>query len=169
MKAAPSQVRYQAHPSMLRMRPFTTFVVLVLMLLGLLTSVLGNLVLPASLAGSLGQLDPRALQAVGLVVFGLAALQLLLWWVSTRSDHLQITDDEILRTHGLLNKQYTEIGMGSVRTVRVSQSLLQRVMNAGDVAVFTAGDAPELQVRGLPNPDRIRELVKARAGAATPA
>jgi hypothetical protein len=46
---------------------------------------------------------------------------------------------------------------------------LQRIMNAGDIAVFTAGDVPELLVRGLPQPDRIRELVKARGGTATPA
>ena len=169
MKAAPSQIRYEAHPSMLRMRPFATLLVLVLMLIGLLTAVLGNTALPASLAGALGQLDPRVLQTVGLVVFALAALQLLIWWVSTRTDHLQITDEEILRTHGLLSKQYTEIGMGSVRTIRVSQSLFQRIMNAGDIAVFTAGDVPELLVRGLPQPDRIRELVKARGGAASPA
>jgi hypothetical protein len=36
-------------------------------------------------------------------------------------------------------------------------------MNAGDVTVSTAGDTPELMVRGLPNPRRISDLVKGQA------
>jgi len=161
MPADSSEVRYQAHPSMLRMRPFSTLLALALMLAGVLVAILGKGLLPALLPE---QLNDRVVQVVGIVVFALAAMQLLAWWVSTLSDRLKITDDEMLWTHGLMNKQYTEISMGSVRTVRVTQSLLQRLMNAGDITVFTTGDLPELVVRGLPEPNRVRELVKARSG-----
>jgi len=166
MPADSSEVRYQAHPSMLRMRPFSTLLALALMLAGVLVAILGKGLLPALLPE---QLNDRVVQVVGIVVFALAALQLLAWWVSTLSDRLKITDDEMLWTHGLMNKQYTEISMGSVRTVRVTQSLLQRLMNAGDITVFTTGDLPELVVRGLPEPNRVRELVKARSGDAAEA
>lgn len=166
MPADSSEVRYQAHPSMLRMRPFSTLLVLALMLAGILVAILGKGLLPALLPE---QLNDRVVQVAGIVVFALAALQLLAWWVSTLSDRLKITDDEVLWTHGLMNKQYTEISMGSVRTVRVTQSLLQRLMNAGDITVFTTGDLPELVVRGLPEPNRVRELVKARSGDAAEA
>jgi len=161
MPADSSEVRYEAHPSMLRMRPFSTLLALALMLAGVLVAILGKGLLPALLPE---QLNDRVVQVVGIVVFALAAMQLLAWWVSTLSDRLKITDDEMLWTHGLMNKQYTEISMGSVRTVRVTQSLLQRLMNAGDITVFTTGDLPELVVRGLPEPNRVRELVKARSG-----
>ena len=166
MPADSSEIRYQAHPSMLRMRPFSTLLALALMLAGILVAILGKGLLPALLPE---QLSERVVQVVGIVVFALAALQLLAWWVSTLSDRLKITDDEMLWTHGLMNKQYTEISMGSVRTVRVTQSLLQRLMNAGDITVFTTGDLPELVVRGLPEPNRVRELVKARSGDAAEA
>ncbi|MFZ0790748.1 MAG: PH domain-containing protein [Chromatiaceae bacterium] len=166
MPADSSEVRYQAHPSMLRMRPFSTLLVLALMLAGILVAILGKGLVPALLPE---QLNDRVVQVAGIVVFALAALQLLAWWVSTLSDRLKITDDEVLWTHGLMNKQYTEISMGSVRTVRVTQSLLQRLMNAGDITVFTTGDLPELVVRGLPEPNRVRELVKARSGDAAEA
>lgn len=162
MPSEPTQIRYEAHPSMLRMRPFATVVVLALALLGILIAVLGNGLLPAALREGVGTLEPRILQTVGMVIFALSAFQLLVWWVSTRTDHLRISDDEILWTHGLINKEYTEIGMSSVRTVRVTQSLLQRMMSAGDIAIFTTGDIPELVVRGLPDPRAIRELVKTR-------
>jgi uncharacterized membrane protein YdbT with pleckstrin-like domain len=87
-------------------------------------------------------------------------LQLCIWWLATRSDHLVIRDDELVWTHGLLSKNYTEIKLSSVRTVRLHQSLLQRILNAGDIKIFTSGDVPELIVRGLPNPNRLRELLK---------
>jgi uncharacterized membrane protein YdbT with pleckstrin-like domain len=162
-----SSVRYDAHPSLLRMRPFATLLTLALLALGAAVAVLGRQALPASLppelTRALAQIDSGWVQMGGLAVFGLAVLRLLSWWLSTRSDWLRITDDEILWTHGLLNKQYTEVNLESVRTVRVTQSLFQRLVGAGDVTVFTTGDLPELAVRGLPEPDRIRELAKARS------
>ena len=159
-----SQHLYDAHPSMFRMRPFATILVLAIMLVGILVAVLGKGLLPVGLTEQLGGMDERIVKVVGILLFGLSILQLFAWWLSTRSDRLAITEDEVLWTHGLLNKQYTEIGMGSVRTVRVKQSLFQRFMDAGDVSVFTSGDMPELVVRGLPEPNRIRDLVKTRAG-----
>ncbi len=155
-----SEIRYDAHPSMFRMRPFATLLAILLLLGGILLALLGNSFLPAAIAA---QVDGKALQMIGVALFAIATLQLLVWWISTRSDQLVITDDELLWNHGLLSKQYTEINMASVRTVRVSQSLLQRIMNAGDIRIFTAGDEPELMVRGLPDPDRIRELVKVQS------
>lgn len=162
MSASTSSVRYQAHPSLIRMRPFATLLVLALMLLGILVAVAGVGLLPAGLSGQVGGIDTRLVQGAGILVFALSTFQLLVWWVSTRTDSLKITEEEILWTHGLINKRYTEVGMGSVRTVQVSQSLLQRFLNAGDLQIFTTGDLPELVVRGLPDPNRIRELIKAR-------
>ncbi len=157
-----SEIRYDAHPSLPRMRPFTTLLALLLMLGGILVALSGNQFLPLALVSLL---DGQNSQKIGIAVGAIAALQLLLWWIATRSDRLIITEEALLWTHGLLSKQYTEINMASVRTVRVSQSLLQRIMNAGDITVYTSGDTPELLVRGLPQPARIRELVKAPSGA----
>ncbi|EXJ13446.1 PH domain-containing protein [Imhoffiella purpurea] len=157
-----SEPLYDAHPSLLRTQPFATLLTLLLMLGGILVAVLGLQLLPPQLLQQwdpAGRLDPQLVQAGGIAVFALASLKLLVSWVSTLSDRLVIDENEIVWTHGLLSKEYTEIGMSSVRTVRVSQSLFQRIVNAGDVRVFTAGDDPELVVRGLPDPGRIRDLV----------
>lgn len=167
MPATSPAVRYEAHPSLIRMRPFAALLVIALMLLGLLVAVAGKGILPATLSPQAAQIDTKLVQGAGILLFALSALRLLSWWISTRSDLLRITDDEILWAHGLVNKRYTEVGMGSVRTVQVSQSLLQRLLNAGDLRVFTTGDLPELVVLGLPDPGRVRELVKARGGGAS--
>jgi uncharacterized membrane protein YdbT with pleckstrin-like domain len=162
-----SEVRYDAHPSLIRTRPFATLLTLALLVLGVAAALFGKQVLPGGLplelTRALEGTDDRMVQVGGLAIFVIACLRLLIWWVATRSDRLKVTGDELLWTHGLFSKEYTEIDLGSVRTVKVSQSLFQRVMGAGDVSVFTTGDLPELVVRGLPEPNRIRELVKVKA------
>jgi uncharacterized membrane protein YdbT with pleckstrin-like domain len=152
-----SEIRYDAHPSMLRMRPFSTLAVLLIMLAGIALALLGPSVMPEPLRAAL---DERVLTIGPLVVAALCALQLLTWWIMTRTDHLVVRDDELLWTHGLLSKSYTEIKLSSVRTVRLHQSLLQRILDAGDIKIYSSGDVPELAVRGLPNPNRLRALVK---------
>lgn len=103
--------------------------------------------------------------AVLLIPVGVGILLLLYWYLLTKSDHLTIKSDEIVWTHGLINKQFTEINMSSVRTVRVSQSLIQRMLKAGDIAIYTAGDQPEVVIRGLPNPEEIRAHIKGQQPA----
>ena len=155
-----SDVLYEASPSLVRMNPFGTFLVLLVTLFGVVLALIpGPLVavLPVPIGGE------RVAGIVGILLVLLGFLRLLSWWIVTKLDRLVIKEDEIVWTHGLLNKQYTEVNMASVRTVRVRQSILQRIMNAGDVTVFTSGDVPELVVRGLPNPGAIRDHIKSEA------
>lgn len=95
-----------------------------------------------------------------LIPLGIGIVILLWLFIKTKMDKLTIKTDEIVWAHGLLNKAYTEINMNSVRTVKVNQSLLQRLLNAGDVAIYTAGDNPEVVIQGLPNPEKIRGYIK---------
>lgn len=152
-----SNVLYEASPSMVRMNPFGTLLVILLILLGIFLAVAGGQLL-AEIGIPVG--DKRIVGIVGILLVAVGFLRLSSWWVATKLDRLVIKEDELVWTHGLLNKEYTEINMGSVRTVRVSQSMLQRIMNAGDVTIFTSGDVPELVVKGLPNPNAIREHIK---------
>ncbi len=103
--------------------------------------------------------------AILLIPLGIGILILLWWWLTTKADKLTIKTDEIIWEHGLISKQYTEISMSSLRSVRVNQSLLQRILSAGNVEVYTAGDDPELVIKGMPNPDKIREYIKGQGAA----
>ena len=149
-----SDVLYEANPSILRTHPFATVLLVVALLVGLAIAIFGG-----AFSDDVG-LPAQFLGLLGIVIAAGAAVWLLAWYVSSKMDHLTIKNDEIVWSHGLIKKQYTEINMSSVRTVRVAQSLLQRIMNAGDVSIYTSGDQPELVVRGLPGPGAIREHVK---------
>jgi uncharacterized membrane protein YdbT with pleckstrin-like domain len=155
-----AKVLYDANPSLLRTHPFATVLLVVVLLAGIVLAIAAGavsstLALPAQIVG-----------LAGIVLAAAAFLWLLVWYVSTKMDHLAIKEDEIVWSHGLISKQYTEISLSSVRTTRVKQTLMQRIMDAGDVMIFTAGDRPELYIRGLPEPHRIRELIQDDTGKA---
>ena len=147
-----SEAVYDAHPSMIRSRPFTSLLALALIPVGIGVALSGGTLVPEDAA--------PVVKVIGLAVAALAFLTLLSWYVRAKTDHLVIKDDEIVWTHGLLNKGYTEISMASVRTTRIRQTLTQRILNVGDVEIYTAGDNPELVVKGLPDPDEIRRQIK---------
>ena len=153
-----SNILYEANPSMVRMHPLGTVLVSLSIVFGVLLAVAGKPLL-ATLGIPIGDGRISGIIGIALVVIGFVVL--VSWWISTKVDRLVIKENEIVWTHGLIDKQYTEIHMSSVRTVRVSQGILQRIMDAGDVTIFTSGDAPELVVKGLPNPGAIRDHIKA--------
>ncbi|MGD8176101.1 PH domain-containing protein [Marinimicrobium sp. ARAG 43.8] len=95
-------------------------------------------------------------------VFGIGLLILLWWYIQTRSSKLTVTDHDILFEEGLLSKQRSEFRIGGIRTVRVYQSFFDRMFGVGAISIYTAGDQPEIVAKGMPEPNRVRELIKER-------
>ncbi len=154
-----SEVLYEASPSMVRMNPVGMVVAILLLIGGIAvatppvaTSIADFLNIP--------KVDHRIISLTALVIVAFDFLVLLTWYAKTKIDRLIIKRDELIWIHGLLSKEYTEINMSSIRTVRISQTVLQRIMGAGNITVFTSGDLPEVVVKGLPDPHLIREYVK---------
>lgn len=155
-----SEVLYKANPSIWRSHPFGALVAWVLIGFGVLIAVTDTIpFLPESMR-PLQLPDGVEVRWLGYALLALGLFQLLRWWLATLMDQLEINAHELIWTHGLLSKEYTEINMGSVRTVRIQQSLFQRIVGAGDLQIFTAGDSPELTIRGLPRPQEIRQHIK---------
>jgi uncharacterized membrane protein YdbT with pleckstrin-like domain len=98
-------------------------------------------------------------------VFGLGLLILLWWYLTTKSVKLEITGGEIILEEGLLSKKRTEVNVSSVRTVQVYQSFFNRMFGVGKISVFTAGDNPEIQAAGMPDPHAFRDIIKGESSA----
>ena len=47
----------------------------------------------------------------------------------------------------------------------MQQSLFARMMNAGNIEIYTTGDTPEISIAGLSNPNHIRETLKSLQNA----
>ena len=72
--------------------------------------------------------------------------------------------DEVAFEKGILKRDSIEIGMRNVRTVQVTQRLMQRLLNVGDIAIASSGtDVYEIRVADMPSPHDIRNQIQERA------
>ncbi|WP_176592018.1 PH domain-containing protein [Sphingobium sp. EM0848] len=95
------------------------------------------------------------ISVVGLLAIGV-------WWVLHKGERLALSEREVLLERGLLAKQRTEIALSSIRSVRITQTLGQRIFNVGNVELFSAGDIAEIAIKSMPRPDHIRAIAASR-------
>ena len=139
-----SDLLYSENPKMPRNRPFTFIFIIILNIAGLAAI----------------RLDQQSFQIIGLVVWLGTVTWLLIWYMKIKSIKVSVTNNDILVERGLLRKNRKELALDKVRTVEVDQDFIERIFGVGKVRVFTAGDKPEIVVEGLPDPNKIRELIK---------
>lgn len=96
--------------------------------------------------------------------FGLGILILLWWYLQCKSTKLSVLDNEVLFEKGLLSKERSEVNISGIRTIKVKQSFFNRIFGVGTVEIYTAGDNPEFIAHGLPDPNKVRELIKMEQG-----
>jgi uncharacterized membrane protein YdbT with pleckstrin-like domain len=95
------------------------------------------------------------------VILGWLIIPLLYWYLKSRSEKIIIENGELFYESGILSKNRTELKLSQIRTVKVSQSLFNRIFGCGNLEVFTSGDLPEVVLIGFPNPNVIRDIIKA--------
>lgn len=98
--------------------------------------------------------------ALLLIPVAIGILILLYWYLKCKSTRLEFSGNDLILERGLFSKDRTELNVDSIRTVNVYQSFFNRIFGVGRVSVYTAGDTPEIEVAGLPNPHDLRELIK---------
>jgi uncharacterized membrane protein YdbT with pleckstrin-like domain len=94
-----------------------------------------------------------------ILAFGIGIIILLYWYILTRATALTVTDQEILYERGILSKDRTAVSLQHIRTVRVTQGFINRILGVGTIEIATAGDLPEFTVKDMPDPHKIREAI----------
>ena len=107
------------------------------------------------------------LRSIILVVlipfFGLGLLFFAIWYLLSITEQIIIEDGKVRYSYGLLSKDRTELDVPAIRSVRLQQTLIQRIFGTADILIFTAGDRPEIVIRGIPDPHRAKELLDRRS------
>ena len=140
-----SNLLYSENPKMPRNNPFMFTLIIILNIAGLVAAI---------------RLDQQSFQIIGLVVWLGTVIWLLIWYIKIKSIKVSVTNNDILVERGLLRKNRKELAIDKIRTVEVDQDFIDRIFGVGMIKVFTAGDLPEIVVPGLPDPNKIRDLVK---------
>lgn len=100
------------------------------------------------------------LSVILIAAAGLGLVILLVWYLKVKSTKLSVSDQGIVLEEGLLSKERSEVSISSVRTTKVKQTFFNRIFGVGTIEIYTAGDSPEIVAAGLPDPDRVRDIIK---------
>ncbi|BFM19295.1 PH domain-containing protein [Gilvimarinus japonicus] len=99
--------------------------------------------------------------ALILCLVGIGIIILLVWHLNNKSSRLMVTKSDVLYEKGLLSKERSELNITSIRTVKVKQSFWNRIFGTGTIELYTAGDSAEIIAVGMPDPNRVRDIIKA--------
>ncbi len=95
-----------------------------------------------------------------LCLVGVGIPIMIVWYIRSRSVELTITNWRTRLHRGWLSRSITEVWHGDVRNVQLDQTLLQRMLGTGRIAVSSSGQAGiEIDVNGMPDPDAIKSLI----------
>jgi len=110
--------------------------------------------------------DPPWLWYVGAAVAVVGALWWLVRWIELRTSEFAVTSMRLIFKVGLVARYTTELLLTKVESISVTQTLLGRVLNYGDLVVTGTGGAREVFAR-VHDPVGFRNEVQ-RASAIRP-
>jgi uncharacterized membrane protein YdbT with pleckstrin-like domain len=95
-----------------------------------------------------------ALMAVGVVIFASG-------FAANRSVDWSVTSDRIIERRGVLATNRREMELADIRSVEVSQRVLQRMLGLGDVTIASAASADFIvHLNHVAKPSQIAETIR---------
>lgn len=141
-----------------------------LLLLGnLIWLVLAAVVLPAIVYWADRRFlpDPGPMRVVWLVVLALViwrAADAIIAFARIRSTQYTITSQRVIIESGILEKQVQDIDLRYIDDTNFRQRIAERLLGIGNVTIVSSDKAaPLIVLRGIPDPRRLRELIRARS------
>ena len=124
-----------------------TFILLGALALGVATLVVGR-----DQEGATG----RLIFALCMVIFG--GFPLLRVWLRNRFNTFTVTNQRIVVEEGFLSRFTTEIALSKINDMTMRQGLLQRLVGAGDIAIFTGNDISTV-FKNVDAPENLRKMI----------
>ena len=95
---------------------------------------------------------------VACVALAVVVILVMLW--KRASLTLRVHEDRIVIERGILAKNMKELFITDIRTIDINQSIFQRVMGTGDLAISTPGVSQTKDVlQGFPDPASIKDTI----------
>src|ERR687891_2286477 len=92
----------------------------------------------------------------GAVLLIAYAVRTFLAWITS---HFVVTSDRVIHRSGWLAKRSMEIPLERINDVRFEQSVLERVVGAGDLRIESGGEYGQNHFRDIRNPERVQKLI----------
>ncbi len=117
----------------------------------------------ASASGLLLEVRPSWWKFFWYLVFSWLIVPLIVAIVKRNALRLWVYHDRVALERGLVTKEHREFFIRDIRSIDVDQTLLERMVNIGDLTISTAAtqDATEV-IPGVPDPLRVKDLLIAQ-------
>ena len=98
---------------------------------------------------------------VGFALMGLGAVIFISGFIANRTVDWSVTSDRVIERRGMLARNRREMELADIRSVEVSQRLMQRMIGLGDIAIASAASADFIvRLSHIRNPNEIAETVR---------
>lgn len=104
------------------------------------------------------------LLCLALALLGL--IRLAVRWAIWSTTRLILTTDRLITRRGVLGKRHWQVGLERIHDISCTQTLLERLLAAGDLAVDTGGDRGHL-IEDVPRPFRVQNDIYEAMDAST--
>ncbi len=94
-------------------------------------------------------------RVLAIVLFSVGLATLLSAWLRQRTTELVLTDRRIIAKRGIMGRETVEMNLSKVESLHVSQGIMGRMLDYGDVAVVGTGSSLE-PLRGVSHPLELR-------------
>lgn len=106
------------------------------------------------------------LEDAGSFLFLAAFVVALSWvgvrWLKWRSTHFVVTSDRLIYRSGVFSKSGIAIPLERVNNINFHQSLLERIIRAGDLQIESAGQDGQQLFSDVRRPDEVQSLIHAQ-------
>jgi uncharacterized membrane protein YdbT with pleckstrin-like domain len=99
---------------------------------------------------------------IGIVVSAIALVGRYIQWMTI---NFVITSDRIIYRSGVFAKRGIEIPLERVNNVIFHQSVMERLLNAGNLLIESGGETGQQRFTDVKEPDRVQALIHAQVDA----
>jgi len=100
-----------------------------------------------------------AAKVVALVLIAVAALWVLVTYLTWVTTNFVITSDRVIFRNGIFAKSGIEIPLERVNSVHFDQGIWERIVGAGDLMIESGAREGQQRFTDIRNPDRVQNLI----------
>ena len=100
----------------------------------------------------------RLAMLLSFALAALAALWLAARWLQWSTSRLTVTTDRLMTRRGVIAKKHWQVGLERIHDISCNQTILERLLGAGDLAIDTGGDRGHL-IADVARPFRVQHEI----------
>jgi uncharacterized membrane protein YdbT with pleckstrin-like domain len=105
---------------------------------------------------------PSAVKWLVLALIVLSAVWVVVRYVKWMTTNFVITSDRVIYRSGVVAKRGIEIPLERVNSVHFSQSIIERLVGAGDLLIESGAEGGQQRFTDIHDPDKIQNLIHAQ-------